>query len=64
MAKEKKIVQKEILTPQEYAKLRGITAQAVTKQIRNGKALRGISEVQSYGRFYLLKVANWDEIKK
>lgn len=61
---KKKIIQKEFLTPLEYGNMIGVTQQAVTKRIRTGKGLKGISDIQVIGRMYLLKVGNWDEIKK
>lgn len=45
---------KNELTPKQYAKLRGITLQAVTKMIREKGELPGIAEIKKYGRFYLL----------
>lgn len=42
------------MTVKEYAKLRGITVQAVTKAIRDGRKLPGIVRVEKYGRYYLL----------
>lgn len=57
-------MQKEFLTPLEYGNMIGVTQQAITKRIRTGKGLKGISDIQVIGRMYLLKVGNWDEIKK
>jgi len=42
------------LTPKQYAEEKGITLQAVTKKLRDGKKLEGISKVEKFGRFYLL----------
>lgn len=47
----------------EYATLRGITPQAVTKQIRNKRAQPGVKNINNYGRFYTLNV-NESEIEK
>ncbi len=42
------------ITPSQYAKKKGITLQAVTQKLRDGKQLDGISKVEKFGRFYLL----------
>jgi|GEM_PF-5217914 len=42
------------LTPSQYAKMRGISLQAVTKAIREKHRLPGVEEVKKFGRFYLL----------
>lgn len=42
------------ITPSEYAKKQGISLQAVTKKIRSGVQLKGISKIEKFGRFYLL----------
>ena len=42
------------ITPKEYADSRGISLQAVTKQIRLNRSLPGISKYEKFGRFYLL----------
>lgn len=42
------------ITPSEYAKKQGISLQAVTKKIRDGIELKGISKIEKFGRFYLL----------
>lgn len=42
------------ITPSEYAKRQGISLQAVTKKIRSGVQLKGISKIEKFGRFYLL----------
>ena len=42
------------MTPSEYAQKMGISLQAVTKKIRDGKPLYRVSKIEKYGRFYLL----------
>ena len=46
------------ITPSEYAEMRGITIQAVTKAIRKKHYLPGVEKVEKYGRFYLLTIKN------
>ena len=48
------------ITPSEYAKMRGITLQAVTKRIRDNRSLNGVSRVEKFGRFYLLTITKND----
>lgn len=49
-----------VLTPLQYAKLRGISLQLVCRRLKEGKlhskTLRGIKSFAVYGRFYLLTV--------
>ena len=42
------------ITPSQYAKEMGISLQAVTKRIRDGKKLKRITKIEKFGRFYLL----------
>jgi len=44
------------ITPQQYAKGRKISCEAVTKRIRANKPLKGVIKVERFGRFYLLTV--------
>lgn len=44
------------MTIQEYATLRGITKQAVGKQIKNNRALPGVKKHEKYGRTFVLIV--------
>lgn len=60
----KKNIRKEYLTVKEYAEMIGLCPHAITKRIRNNKALHGISEVNLMGRTFVLKVSDWAAIKK
>ncbi len=42
------------ITPTEYASIRGITLQAVTKAIRGKKKMVGVKKISKFGRFYIL----------
>lgn len=44
------------ITPNEYAKMKGVTKQAVSKMIREGSVLQDVIEIKSFGRFYVLVV--------
>ena len=44
------------ITPRQYAKLKGCTLQNVTKMIREKKKLDYVSEIKTFGRFYVLVV--------
>ena len=53
----------EQLTPTQYAEKRGISLQAVTESIREGRQLPAVINVKKYGRFYLLEV-DVNQLKK
>jgi predicted transcriptional regulator len=44
------------ITPKEYAAMQGITLQAVTKALREGRKLEHVLKVEKFGRFYLLTI--------
>lgn len=56
------------ITPQEYAKMRNLTALAICKSIRKcrvkpecmAKLLPGVSKIQTHSRFYLLEMESPD----
>jgi len=48
----------QILTPAEYAKKRGVSAVAVTRAMKKGKVLIGVSSYQKVGRDWFLTVRN------
>lgn len=50
----------KIMTPGEFAKMRGVSIQAVCKPLRKGdlqsETLKGVKSFSKISRFYLLKV--------
>ncbi len=50
------------MTPSEYAAYRGITLGAVTKRLRDGLPLTGVSSVLKYSRFYVLTVKYFESL--
>lgn len=44
------------ITPSEYAQIKEITLQAVTKMIRSKGALPDVIKIKKFSRFYVLEV--------
>lgn len=54
---------KKILTISEYAKLRGVTTQAIINMINRKKEMPGVLKIEKICRMYLLHV-NREKIEK
>lgn len=46
----------KVMTPKQYAEMRGCTVQNVTKHLRNRNILPGVSKVKRCSRFYLFEM--------
>lgn len=44
------------ITPKQYADMKGITLQAVTKMIREKGTLPDAQKIEKFGRFYLITI--------
>lgn len=54
---------KTILSISEYAKLRGVTTQAIINMINRKKELPGVLKIEKIGKMYVLHV-NREKIEK
>jgi len=54
----------KIVNTEEYAKIRGITQQAVRKAIVNKHKLPGVLKIDKAGKYYLLTITSDNAVKK